>query len=385
MPRRDEEKRIEFLRSLSVEDLANRRITEFSSEPEKQMIHQARDAMKEKNDVRYMVRHKKKAAVDMFKTQVNQVGRRTQNEVFGREGGLTGGMVGSWLVGGTLVGGTIAGIASRGKFGGIGRAAGKFRGGTRIKIEDLRNFYKQGLVTDKHADKVAKLIRKHKSGQAKDFDYDQLDWLHHRYQERSKGLFVRSPKGGNPNPATNAPIPKNTPTGQSAKKSAKYTAEERAEIKAKIQEIKSRGTTPPVASTPQAAVPAPTDPKVLTSDALDKLRTARGGGASLRIEKGNTDALEQLAKDIANVSEQYSDPQQQYEVMEALTRKAAQQNTKGTPKKLDEFFNELYGRVIDLRLAPAKKVATPRTSPLKSGNSVKRTDITISDESLKKK
>ena len=343
MPRRDEEKRIEFLRSLSVEDLANRRITEFSSEPEKQMIHQARDAMKEKNDQRYMVRHKKKAAVDMMKTQVNQVGRRAQNEVFGREGGLTGGMVGSWLVGGTLVGGTIAGIASRGKFG--GGAAGKFRGGTRLKIADLRHFYKQGLITDKHADKVAKLIRKHKSGQAKDFDYDQLDWLHNRYQERSKGLFVRSSKGGNPNVAANGSVPNNTSAGQPAKKSGKYTPEEQAEIKAKIQEIKARK----IPGETAAEILPPVDSKVFTSNALDKLRTVRGGGASLRIEKGNTDALEQLAKDIANVSEQYTDPKQQYEVMESLTRKAAQQNTKENPKKLEDFFNELYGRVIDLK------------------------------------
>jgi len=349
MPRRDEDKRIAFLRTLSVEDLANRRITEFSSEPEKQMIHQARDAMKEKNDQRYMVRHKKKAAVDMVKTQVNQVGRRAQNEVFGREGGLTGGMVGSWLVGGTLVGGTIAGIVSRGKFGGIGRAAGKFRGGTRAKIEDLRQFYKKGLVTDKHADKVAKLIRKHKSGQANDFDYDQLDWLHHRYKERANNFFSRIPGSGNPNPApgnpaASVPVP-------SAKNPRQFTNEERREIKAKIKEIKARGTPGQTADSMQtvAEIVPPVDPKVFTSDALDKLRTVRGGGASLRIERGNDDALAQLAKDIANVSEQYADPKQQYEVMESLARKAAQQNTKGNPHKLEDFFNDLYGRVIDIK------------------------------------
>jgi hypothetical protein len=88
MPRRDEEKRIAFLRTLAVEDLANRRITEHSSEVEKRMIHDARDAMKEKNDKRYMARHKKKAVVDVVKTQVNGVGRRTQAEVFGSSAGL---------------------------------------------------------------------------------------------------------------------------------------------------------------------------------------------------------------------------------------------------------------------------------------------------------
>jgi len=345
MPRRDEEKRIAFLRTLSVEDLANRRITEFSSEPEKLMIHQARDAMKEKNDERWMRRYKKKAAVDTVKTQMGGVGRRAQNEVFGREGGLTGGMIGSWLVGGTLAGGTIIGIASRGKFGAIAKAAGKFKSGTRVKIEDLRNFYKQGLVTDKHADKVAKLVRKHKSGQAKDFDYDQLEWLHKRYQGRANNFFSGTPKSGNPNTARQ--IPANTASAQPVKEKRKLTAEERQILREHRQKI--RGT-PGTTASPQAVAPlAPIDPKVLTDDALTKLRTARGGGASLRIERGNTEALDQLAKDIANVSDQYADPKQQYEVMEALSRKAAQQNTKGNPNKLEDFFNDLYGKVIDVK------------------------------------
>ena len=361
MPRRDEEKRIEFLRSLSVEDLANRRITEFSSETEKQMIHQARDAMKEKNDVRWMQRYRKKAAVDAVKTQVSGVGRRAQNEVFGREGGLTGGMIGSWLIGGTLAGGTIVGIASRGKFGlpgaaALGKAAGKFRGGTRIKIEDLRKLYQQGLVTDKHADKVAKLIRKHKNGQAKDFDYDQLDWLHHRYQSRAENLFSRTQKMSNPKPApgnaaANVESP-HVPPATTIPKSPKYTDAERQEIRAKIKEIKARKTVQPSVSEPsppQASVPSPVDPKTLTSDALDKLRIARGGSASLKIEQRNSEALDQLAKDIANVSEQYADSEQQYKVAETLARKAAQQNTKGNPHKLEDFFNELYGKVIDVK------------------------------------
>jgi hypothetical protein len=348
MPRRDEEKRIAFLRTLSVEDLANRRITEFSSETEKHMIHQARDAMKEKNDVRWMQRYRKKAAVDAVKTQVGGVGRRVQNEVFGREGGVTGGMIGSWLVGGTLAGGTIVGIASRGKFGALGKAAGKFRGGTRVKIADLRNFYKQGVITDKHSDKVAKLIRKHKNGQSKDFDYDQLDWLHKRYT--AKNLFSGNPKGGNPKPAVSAgqPVPTNTPPAQPAKTKRPLSEEERQIIREHRQKI--RGTKGKTADGKQTATPVPIDPKVLHDDALAKLRTARGGGASLRIEKGNDDALAQLAKDIANVSDQYSDPKQQYEVMEALARKAAHQNTKGSsPQKLDDFFNDLYGRVIDIK------------------------------------
>jgi hypothetical protein len=91
------------------------------------------------------------------------------------------------------------------------------------------------------------------------------------------------------------------------------------------------------------------EPKKLMGDALEKLRTARGGGASLRVEKGNDEAFAKLAQDIADVSEQYTDQAQQFEVMKALSRKAAQQNTKGDPKKLEDFFNELYGRVIDLK------------------------------------
>ena len=82
----------------------------------------------------------------------------------------------------------------------MGKAAGKFKGGTRAKIADLQALYKKGIITDKHADKVAKLVTKHKSGQAKNFDYDQLDWLHNRYKERAKTLFA--PKGGKPNAGT---------------------------------------------------------------------------------------------------------------------------------------------------------------------------------------
>jgi len=358
MPRRDEEKRIAFLRSLSVEDLANRRITEFSSETEKKMIHQARDVMKERNDARYLRRHQKKASVDVVKTQTNQVLRRGQNEMFGREGGLTGGMIGSWIAGGTLAGGTIVGIASRGKFGALGKAAGKFKSGTRVKIDDLRNFYKQGIITDKHSDKVAKLIRKHKAGQAKDFDYDQLDWLHKRYQGRNN-LFSGTPKGGS-NPNAPQQIPANTPT----KKTSKLTEEEKQilrEHRAKIRGGQMADGRPQTAAEglPSATASAASPPTPLPSavcrlqtqqEALTKLRTVRGGGATLRIERGNADALDQLAKDIANVSDQYAaDPKQQYEIMEALARKAAQQNTKGTPNKLDEFFHDLYGRVIDVK------------------------------------
>ena len=339
MPRRDEEKRIAFLRTLSVEDLANRRITEFSSETEKQMIHQARDAMKEKNDERWMRRYKKKAAVDTVKTQMGGVGRRMQTEMFGREGGLTGGMVGSWLVGGTLAGGTIVGIASRGKFGAVGKAAGKFRGGTRVKIDDLRNFYKQGVITDKHADKVAKLIRKHKSGQAKDFDYDQLDWFHQRYQARANNLL--SGRGGTPKGAQ--AVPASPSSAQPVKKKIKLTAEERQIVQEHRRKI--RGTPAPSA---QAAPPV--DPKDLVGDALSKVKMARGGKAGLKIEWGDTEAFEQLAKDIADVADQYPDPEQQYKIAQALAQKAAKQNVPpGNKQQLDDYFQELYDKVVDVK------------------------------------
>jgi hypothetical protein len=192
-----------------------------------------------------------------------------------------------------------------------------------------------------------------------------LDWLHKRYKSRT--LFSGNPKGGNPKPApgkpdtvtpaadAGQPVPPKTLPGQTqpAKNPGKYTDEERREIQAKIKEIKARGTVGKTAdSRPQTAaeILPPVDPKALHSGALEKLRTARGGGASLRIEKGNDDALTQLAKDIANVSETYGDSEQQFKVAEALARKAAQQNTKGSPpQKLDEFFDDLYGRVIDIK------------------------------------
>ena len=344
MPRRDEEKRIAFLRTLSVEDLANRRITEFSSESEKQMIHQARDAMKEKNDVRWMRRYKKKAAVDTVKTQMGVVGRRAQNEVFGREGGLTGGMVGSWLLGGTLAGGTIIGIASRGKFGAMAKTAGKFKGGTRAKIADLQELYKKGIITDKHADKVAKLVTKHKSGQAKNFDYDQLDWFHNRYKERAKILFPR--KGGNPK----------TPSASPVKTKRALTEEERQIIREHRQKIRG-GTTAgkkTADNKPQTVAevlpPPPVDPKEIFGDALGKLQTARGGKVSLKIERGNTDAFDQLAKDIASVADQYPDAEQQYKIAQMLAQKAARQNVPpGNKQKLDDYIQELYGKVIDVK------------------------------------
>ena len=162
-------------------------------------------------------------------------------------------------------------------------------------------------------------------------------------------------------------VPPQALPGQSAKKTSKLTEDERQILREHRQKI--RGTPAPATSTPPstppspvAAPPTPVDPKILQDDALTKLRTARGGGATLRIERGNSEAFDQLAKDIANVSDQYADPKQQYEVMEALARKAAQQNTKGKPNKLDEFFNDLYGRVLDVKkkvVAPVDVVPTP--------------------------
>ena len=125
MPVRDETKRMEFLRSLSVEDLANRRITEYSSEAERRMIHDARELMAKKNDERYLQRQKEKAKIDMQKAAMNDVRRRGGNEIFGREGGLTGGAVGQVLlpalgVTGLGIGGVAA--ARRGNFRVIGQA-----------------------------------------------------------------------------------------------------------------------------------------------------------------------------------------------------------------------------------------------------------------------
>ena len=352
MPRRDEEKRIAFLRTLSVEDLANRRITEFSSETEKLMIHQARDAMKEKNDERWMRRYKKKAAVDTVKTQMGGVGRRAQNEMFGREGGLTGGMIGSWLVGGTLAGGTIIGIASRGKFGlpgvaAVGKATGKFRGGTHAKISELRALYQKGIITDKHSDKVAKLLTKHKNGQAKNFDYDQLDWLHHRYKERAKTLFAAGKKG-NPNTAQavgTTPMPNKR----------KLTDEERQILREHRQKIRGTSSEKPTVGKPQAAAeilppPSSVDPKKFMEDALAKLQTARGGKVSLKIERGNAEAFEQLAKDIAGVSDQYPDSEQQYKIAQMLAQKAAKQNVPpGNQQKMEDYIQALYDKVIDIK------------------------------------
>jgi hypothetical protein len=210
MPHRDEEKRIAFLRTLAVEDLANRRITEHSSELEKRMVHDARDAMKEKNDERYMTRHKKKAAVDIVKTQFNNVGRRAQAEVFGREGGLTGGMIGSWLLGGTLVGGTIAGILSKGKLG-SGQAIGKL---TRKRI----GYLNKSSLSAKDTDALIGILKKAKKGKLSPEDRVWLSKKTAFYKNREKNSlpFMKEHKNRskNPNPSGEKPVATKTPVTQ---------------------------------------------------------------------------------------------------------------------------------------------------------------------------
>jgi hypothetical protein len=218
MPRRDEEKRMAFLRSLAVEDLANRRITEHSSELEKRMIHDARDAMKEKNDARYMARHKKKAAVDVVKTQFNNVGRRAQTEVFGREGGLTGGMVGSWLLGGTLAAGTIAGVMSRGKFGKMRQGSNAIGRMARQRIQ----FLDKASMSNKDTDAFIGIMKRVKKGS---ISPDDRIWLRkksvfYKNKEKNSLPFMKDHKkrSSNPNPKAKVekPVATNTPVTQPA-------------------------------------------------------------------------------------------------------------------------------------------------------------------------
>jgi len=211
MPRRDEEKRIAFLRTLATEDLANRRITEHSSEVEKRMVHDARDLMKEKNDERYMTRHKKKAVVDAVKTQVNNVGRRVQSEFFGREGGITGGMVGSWLVGGTLVGGTIVGsMASKGKLGRAllgGKAIGRH---TRGRI----NFLNRSHLSGKDTDALINIVKRAKKGS---LSPDDRIWLQKKavfYKNREGSALPFAKKGNSKTDSMRGNPPKKAPLGQ---------------------------------------------------------------------------------------------------------------------------------------------------------------------------
>ena len=224
MPRRDEEKRIAFLRTLAVEDLANRRITEHSSELEKRMVHDARDAMEEKNDARYMTRHKKKAAVDIVKTQFNGLGRRAQTEVFGREGGLTGGMVGSWLIGGTLAAGTVAGIMSRGKFGAAANGVKTIGRLTRGRID----FLNKASLTNKATDAFIPILKRAKKGKLSREDRIWLKKKSDFYENKAKNSlpFEKDLKTknqglrGNPNvsPKAEQPVPSNTPVTQASQK-----------------------------------------------------------------------------------------------------------------------------------------------------------------------
>ena len=381
MPRRDEEKRIEFLRSLSVEDLANRRITEFSSETEKQMIHQARDVIKEKNDIRYMKHHKAKAKVDIAKTQFNAVGRRAQNEVFGREGGLTGGMIGSWLVGGTLAAGSVGGGALIRNRAIAAQAAAKLAGTAgQVAVPAAQQIAKKLPRGLSAATKIAKrdwnFLNKNKSFLSRN-DQKRLLFIRERYRERGRisgndrahlasmrMQFEKQAKRKLPVtqvPATLPASPVNNAarvlTGdeknaiaklkqgqrlspnehtalQALAKDKKLTQVEQNLLESRKRLAKSQRELKVLKTKSATAPPAKpvSQPKTISSESeltekiQNKLDAAVQKITKLKMEKGNDDAFAKLAADISRTAEKYPNKLQQDYVIEALTHKAARFN-----------------------------------------------------------
>jgi hypothetical protein len=206
MPVRDEEKRMEFLRSLSIEDLANRRITEYSSEVERHMIHEARESMKAKNDARFMQRHQKKANIDIQKALVNDIRRRGVNEIVGKEGGLSGGMVGTYVLPAIGLSGIgLAGLAAMRR----GRGTGKILKKALSESQDviLRNISRKvqsgGTLKAKERDFVDILKRKVKNKKTK-----LSDTQAQRIENIGKALKQRRLNAKNPGvPSPSPPSP----------------------------------------------------------------------------------------------------------------------------------------------------------------------------------
>jgi|GEM_PF-3450726 len=389
MPRRDEEKRIAFLRTLSVEDLANRRITEFSSETEKQMIHAARDTMKEKNDERWIRRYKKKAAVDSVKTQVGGIGRRAQTEVFGKEGGLSGGMVGSWITGQGLLAGTVVGGSAL-----AARMAAK-RYGIHLTPEQLRKAQKsldflgkgknKSLLT-KAENKQRKAIRNRaESGKLTPTDIDDLKDLKKAVERKSKNnLLSKPPETSSASQASATPSAssasnsarvltgneksaieklkqgqrlspnertalqalakdkKLTQAEQNLLENRKRLAQSQRELKALKAKPAATDLAKPVSPAKSTSTKVASSGSELTEVVQNKLDADIQKITALKLDKGNDKAFDKLAINISKIAEKYPDKVQQNYVIESLVLKAARFN-KNIPdvyKKLTDLLKK---------------------------------------------
>ena len=318
-----------------------------------------------------------------------------QTEVFGREGGLTGGMVGSWLVGSTLVGGTIAGLATRGKMGAAVKAAetavqispklasriasAKTHLGALNRKENLK------LLKPNERSRLARITEK--AIEKNKIVSDDRAWLHllrkdvavRQRRQLKPSVSAKTPakSTGNPNArvltdiegSAVAKLTKNQrlslaerQTLTDLKKAGKLTQQESRFVDARKRgwmekQAEVPPTTPtvssasPKTSTPKATAQpqAPPAPSVSVNEAMDQLRNVRGS-SNLSIKKGDTEAFDKLAQDIVNTAETFPDEAAQYQVMKQLAEKAAKANRATQP----DFFQKMYDKMIDLKKITVK-------------------------------
>jgi len=344
MPVRDEEKRMEFLRSLSVQDLANRRITEYSSEVEKNMIHEAREQMKEQNDARYLKRHVARSKIDLQKATANDLRRRTLNEVVGKEGGLTGGLVGQYMLPVLGVGGIgIAGaVATRGR--GLGRINPFKRELTAKQSVELKELAKRvksgGTPSRKERQFLDVLLERTKRGEITLSPVQKKQVAHMRKTLSKRGLKP----GSKPKAA-----PAGAPTGATDEKLAnleKAMSELTAQNSAMKRKLATqrKGKPRPTVDTNFEATFDFNAPKQVPKPLIDALAENRNGKLLTKITAKDDDALNELAEAIAKTA-QGNKTEEADAIMFLLTDKAAQAQKLGTPEAFKTWATALHGKV----------------------------------------
>jgi len=354
MPVRDDKKRMEFLRSLSVEDLANRRITEYSSEQEKQMIHEARDIIKEKNDARYLKRHEAKSRIDLQKATVNDFRRRGVNELVGKEGGLTGGVVGQYLLpalGISAIG--LSALATKGKS--LKGAKGKLPKlglGKKGRLNDMETLVANKPLSKDDRQWLHKLLDKHddKKLRLKKEQRKQIDRILEKDKVR-KSPLVDQPATHSPASVSTAPPPSPNYEQNMAnlekqlaeiKGNQSQLATENAALRKQLDDL-SKNTghhTTAAAETPSGTSSDITnwkpnfvfDKEQLPKEYWDRVKVINSGDWQTLMElKSHDEQIAEIAK-AANAAGQ--SPEDTYRIAEALTNKMA------IRKRNEQYFND---------------------------------------------
>jgi len=344
MPARDEEKRMAFLRSLSVQDLANRRITEYSSETEKHMIHEAREMMKEQNDARYLKRHVARSKIDLQKATANDIRRRSMNELVGKEGGLTGGLVGQYMLPVLGVGGLgIAGaVATRGR--GLGRINPFKRALTAKQSVELKGLAERiksgGVPTRQERQFLDVLIERTKRGEIS-LTADQRKRVGQMRKALKNRELPSSPKASGSTAAT----------GKLAdlEKAMTELTTQNAKMKRKLGKMRKSksGTQSPPKPTIATNVDATFDfnvPKQVPKPLLDSLAENRNGKLLTKITHKDDSALNELAEAIAKTAKDKT-PEEADAIMFLLTDKAAQAQKLGSPDAYKNWATTLHEKV----------------------------------------